>query len=315
MPVGRVDYLYLWPITFDEFVKAQSDKFLTDSWQELTLNPDLPVSQALHESILQLLKIYLFVGGMPGVVSAYLDRHDFTEVSKFQEDILTSFKDDFAKYARGRDLNLMQRLFLTLPLHVTKKIKYSRLNPDEKSTIIKSMLDLFSKARIITPVLHSSANGIPLRAQVDPKIFKLLFADTGLLSHSLGLTQPPLKSEIEGVLHEQFIGQELRARDSTHDSELFYWVREKKHGNAEIDYLIQNNEQILPIEVKSGKAGSMRSMHQFMHEKKINIALRFDKNRSSQHNVSVTVQNGHETSQVNYLLRSYPLYLAAQASF
>lgn len=324
IPVGRVQYAYMWPLTFKEFLLAQKKEYLVtllDQWDESNKSNKSDDSKKIlhydsfpnmaHQQFMEELKNYFFVGGMPEVVANFVEHKDAQQVIDIQNDLLQSIHDDFGKYAGGKDLALMQRIFKSLPAQIGKKIKYSNITRDEKSATVKNIINLFIKARIIHPIYHSDANGIPLDAQIDPSRYKIIFGDIGLFSRMLGLTHPPSKTVIEGPLAEQFVGQQLKSRFTRQEQEIFYWIRESKSGNAELDFLIQDDTNIIPIEVKSGKSGTLRSLHQFVHDKKVTKAIRFDQKTPSVQDVNVKIKAfATDISQVSYHLQSLPLYLA-----
>lgn len=171
-------------------------------------------------------------------------------------------------------------------------------------------------AKIIHLIYHCHANGLPLRAEIDHKIFKVNFLDIGLqcaalkLNHLDVIKGPDWAWINRGSLAEQFIGQALlKLTPSYYAPELFYWTREKSQSSAELDYIWQHKNIIIPIEVKAGKTGRLKSLHYFMQEKKWSFAVRFNADMPSLLEESITLPNqGH----VNYRLLSLPFYLAEQ---
>ena len=305
VPVGRVEYSYMWPFTFEEFLMASKEEVAMD----LLVRPDLQkIGNKSHEKLMKLLKTYFFVGGMPKSISTFLITKDLSEVVLALEDILTSVFDDFGKYSKGRSLALMQKIFKSSSLQVTKKVKFVNFDSMEKAQVVKTILQQFFKARLLHPIYHSDANGIPIQAQIDEKIIKIIFCDIGLLCRMLKLESIPNQTVIEGVLAEQFIGQELVAGHHRKDRELYYWLRQKKVNNAELDYIVQKNTSILPIEVKSGHAGKLCSLHQFVHAKKLKQAFRFYQGKPSMDFIDTNIIVKSKTQKVKYQLNSYPLY-------
>ncbi|MCA9439734.1 MAG: DUF4143 domain-containing protein, partial [Candidatus Omnitrophica bacterium] len=181
---------------------------------------------------------------------------------------------------------------------------------------LSDALKQLEKARVLHRVFHSSGNGVPLGAEADDSDFKALFLDIGLVSTSLGLDLVSISSMEdllmvnEGALAEQFIGQHLLYRGPTYRRpELFYWNREKPGSSAEVDYLISVGTQVVPVEVKSGKSGRLRSLQVFVSEKKVPLAVRFNTKPPKLSRLKTSVAGMEETS---YLLLSLPLYLVGQ---
>ena len=308
MPVGRIEYLHLGPMGFREFAE-EVNPYLGERL-------DLPFIRskegaAVHPEMMRLLKTYLVVGGMPESVLRYKESHSVRDASDVQEQILSTYIDDFAKYAGGRDLAEMQAIFRRIPAHVGEKVKFVNFSRDMKSRDVKSALSLFAKARVISAVFNTGANGVPLGAEEDRDVWKPLFLDVGLMNHANGLGEAELAalSDAElvnkGAVAEQFVGQHLlfRRGEGVMPS-LHYWLREGASGNAEVDYVIEDGASVLPVEVKSGKSGSLRALRQMMKDKGLRRAVRFDASPASVQDV--TMDGG-----AHYELETLPLYAAA----
>ncbi|OVE78798.1 AAA+ family ATPase, partial [bacterium I07] len=193
------------------------------------------------------------------------------------------------------------------------------ISRDDKARELKAAIDLLVKAGLISPVHHSSCSGIPLNAQADPSKFKLLFLDVGLVNRICGLDWLAIRSMDErklineGSMAEQFIGQQLLYLHNGQEApKLFYWLRERKTSNAEVDYVISRGDTIFPVEVKAGKSGSLKSILQFSHDKKTQIAIRFDLNLPSIQNISHKIQQDKQAVKVRITLISLPLYMVGQ---
>lgn len=269
MPVGRVESLELYPLTFFEFLDAVGREELSRYIEQLPLGK--AVSAVAHRELLLQLKKYFYVGGMPGVVSAYVQSSSLPEASKVHEQILTVYEDDFAKYAERADWQALRLVFQRTPAFVgDTRVKYSRFDREIRSGKIKRALLLLSTARIISKVQVVHSPKPPLKAHAKPDFFKLIFLDIGLMQSSLGVDwqRIPFNQELttlfDGALAEQFVGQELRAHGQ--EKELYYWERNKHGSDAEVDYLIQSGEGIIPIEVKSGAKGTFKSLQRYVDE-------------------------------------------------
>lgn len=314
VPVGRVEYLHLEPISFENFLHALGEEALLKWIQSVTLSDNVPLP--IHLKCFEFIKLYWLVGGMPEVVASFIENRDFQKISKIKQDILISYEDDFYKYGRVQRLPQLRNCFSQIPNFMGQKIKYANLDPDVKSSYVKEAIHQLSLAKIIYPVYHTHANGIPLRAQINPKIFKVIFVDIGLLSTAVGLTELSILNISDkdwinrGGLAEQFIGQTLLYSQLFYSKpELFYWVREKAQSSAEIDYVIQFESRTIPIEVKAGSSGRLKSLQYFIKEKQLPLGIRFNLDTPSllEQQVELPKQGPYQFS-----LLSLPLYLAGQ---
>ena len=316
MPVGRIEYYYLGPMTFKEFlyaVEPDLEKYIS----EYTLEKNFLVSA--HEKLKKRQQEYFFIGGMPEAVLAYKETSSFIEVSEIHRSIIDTYQDDFSKYAKHKELALMQKVFRYLPITLGKKIKYSNISAEHRAKEIKTAIDLLAKARICHKVHHSHCSGIPLFADISEKIYKLVFMDIGMVNHICGndwlYISSFMKNELinKGALAEQFIGQHLIAVKNQ-APQLCYWIREGKSANAEVDYVVSQGNLILPIEVKAGKSGSLKSLHQFVVQKKTGLAVRFDLNMPGLQKVKHVAASKHGNKTAVFQLLSLPLYMVEELS-
>ena len=316
MPVGRIEYLYLGPMTFEEFL-LEKDKKLLD--YVTNFNMKEPIPQTAHNRLLAKQREYLFIGGMPEAILRYSQTNQFNQVTSAQQSIIETYQDDFAKYARQNQLLRLRRVFNFVPTAIGEKVKYSKISGDDKARELKTSIDLLAKAGLIAPVHHSSCSGIPLNSQVDFTKYKLLFLDIGLANRVFGLEWTAISSlderklVNEGPIAEQFIGQHLLYRNGDQESpKLFYWLRERKTSNAEVDYVISRGNTIFPVEVKAGKSGTLKSMLQFAVDKKAQVGVRFDLNPPSVQQIHHLLQQDQQAKDVSMRLVSLPLYLVGQ---
>ena len=257
MPVGRVQSLYLKPLSFQEFLIASG----YDSMIAYLASVDFQsqINPAVQHKLQELLHQYFVIGGMPAVVNSFVEHHDWRQCQIIQSSLLSTYYDDFAKYARTSKHRYLQRMLEQAPSMVGQHFRYASVDPDMQSRDLKQALDDLTYAGVIYKVHQSSASGLPLAAQIKEKKFKLLFLDIGLVKASQMLDiellqQKDLLLVNRGMLAEQFVGQELLAyADPYLPIKLHYWEREKKGSEAEIDYVININDRILPIEVKLEK--------------------------------------------------------------
>lgn len=312
MPVGRIEFAYMFPLSYGEFVRATEGDGLADLW--LTLSPKNPSSSTVHNRLLRALRSYYFVGGMPEVVARYREDLSFAEAEKTQSSILQTFESDFLKYGKDHQRDLLRRVFRQLPGQIGKKLKYANLSADHRSTQVKSVIELLQLAGVCHLIHRSAGNGVPLGAEADENHFKAIFLDIGLVHHLLGLRSnqlSPLKEDfdlttiMEGAMAEQFVGQELLVTHEHHEKkQLYYWHREARNSNAEIDYLESWGEEVIPCEVKAGRGSTLRSLHVFLREKKSTTAFRFWSDGFYRTPLPIGVQNK--------TLLSFPLYSAGQ---
>ncbi len=268
LPVGRIQFLHLYPLSFNEFLTAlgRDDlrRYIAEKQNEMTL----------HEKLLDLLKTYMWLGGLPEVVNQWLNTGDPRICQSIQDDIIETYMQDFHKYAKDRQIPYVSMLFERIPLLVGKKFKFSNIDPDIKSGVLKESLSLLQKAGIVYYCYHSAAQGQPLGSMIDIKKFKVFLFDIGITQRLMGLDikewlLKPVKLNNIGAIAEQLVAQELMAYSSAHKhAQLYYWHRESKNSNAEVDFVIIKNGEIISIEVKSASQGALRSMHLFLENHK-----------------------------------------------
>lgn len=239
MPVGRIQYLHMGPMTFTEFLDAVGEEKLASFIMHYT--PDQKIGEIVHNRLSSLLRSYYYIGGMPEAIAVFADSH---------------------------------------------------------------------------------CSGLPLQADLEEKVYKTLFLDVGLMNAVCGLNwhivsqMDDIKLINEGAIAEQFIGQHLQhlLADSP-NRDLTYWLREGRSSNAELDFVIGIAGSIIPIEVKAGPTGKLKSLHQFMGQKKAPFAIRFDSSLPSVHQIKTVINIGKERKDVNYPLISLPLYLIERLEF
>ncbi|MCF0262079.1 MAG: ATP-binding protein [Sphaerochaetaceae bacterium] len=310
LPVGRVTYMYLHPFSFIEFLWAVGEQKLASYLEDVRINLEMP--EAIHNRCIELFRLYCIVGGMPDSINEWVQSKNLSSCIKIQKDIVVSYRDDFNKYRKGVAPDVMRNTMDSIPYQMGHNFVYSTVNREEKYQTIKNALDKLSKAGICKRIYHSSGNGIPLGAEKNDRIFKALFLDCGLALSILGLLPISIEQleniiwSDKGAFAEQVSGQLLYSKHSIDDDDLFFW-QQTGSGNGEIDYLIQKDNEVLPVEVKSGVAGSMKSLHSFMESKKLKTAIRLDLNKPSIQEVSVKTNQG---KAVSYKLISLPLYMA-----
>lgn len=314
MPVGRVEYLHLGPMTFKEFLLATGDEMLLSYMEDFQLSRPLP--QTAHQKLLQRQRQYLYVGGMPESILTFCESGSLIGTRDIHRSIIQTYQDDFAKYSQLQILDRIHTVFNAIPRIIGDKVKYSNISREDRAKNLKQAIDLLIKARLLLPAYHSNCSGIPIKSGINAKFYKLYFLDIGLLnylnalewSHISALDERSLLNE--GVLAEQFIAQHLAYRfKGLEPPELIYWVREGKTGNAEVDFVTSAGKTIVPLEVKAGKSGSLKSLQQFTVDKRATLTCRFDLNPPSVQDLSYRTKQKRHVQTVNYKLVSLPLYL------
>lgn len=277
--VGRVRSVFMYPLSFHEFLGAVNEVKLVELIQKSTA--EKPIQPILHDKLKRYIKKYAIIGGMPQAVRSYVANGDLLKVQRILDDLLISIQADFVKYKKQIPPQSIQAVFNSVVQQVGTKFKFTNDHTSLSNTVIKQVLHLLEMAGLVYPVVHSSSNGIPLGAEINPKKMKMLIFDTGIYQRILGLDIAALllQNDIDvvnkGNIAELFVGLELLKYSSCYQkTALYYWHREAKNSQAEIDYVLQVQDQIIPLEVKSGTKGAMQSLHLFLAEKKAKYGFR-----------------------------------------
>lgn len=271
MPVGRVQSLYLYPLSYLEYLMASESEENLHYLMQVTLDTAIP--EPIHTKMLETVREYMLVGGMPEVVKFHLETRDYLTNAKLQGTLLDNYKNDFGKYGIRLNLRLLQEVFSKIPGIVGQQCKYHRLAVHAQSRDIKPLLQALHDSGLVYPIHATHASGLPMALGQSDKKFKLLFLDVGLLQHAQGITSDLILNKAPNLLHtgmlaEQFVGQELIAYAPSYEAvSIFYWERDKIGSQAEVDYLMQQGRHIIPVEVKAGNTGRLKSLRMFMQEK------------------------------------------------
>ena len=277
--VGRIRSMFMYPFSFEEFLFASGK----EPWIHAirNANPQNPVFEGLHSQLINQLHIFNLIGGMPAVVSEFVKNQDFLQCQELLNDILVSFRNDFAKYKKQVPAIRINEIFESVAKQAEGKFIYERAAVQSSNRQVKDALELLVMAGLVYPVTHTAANGIPLGAEINPKIQRMFLFDTGLFQRILNLNISDIllsndfKTINRGALAEIFVALEITKASSCYSPvSLYYWQREKSQSTAQIDFLIQKHYQIIPIEVKSGTQGAMQSLRLFMKEKEISKGIR-----------------------------------------
>ena len=313
MPVGRVEYLYLGPMTFFEFLAALKEETLLETCK---FKSESEISQDMFNRLIERYREFLFIGGMPEAVLTYSETKSGLAVERIHRSIIETYIEDFSKYKKRVNTEHLELVFNYISTHIGQKIKYSNISREYQSRELKKAFHLLIKAGVILPVYHSSCSGIPLKAGIDTNIVKPYFLDVGLMNYQYGLSWNDFTSLKPQDLFnisaasEQFAAQHLMYGSCQEKKpELYYWLREKKSTNAEVDFVITVAGCIWPIEIKSGKIGTLKSLHQFLYQKKLGKAVRFNIDKSSSVKADTSVKNGAMIDYITFELLSFPIFL------
>ena len=277
--VGRIRSLYMSPFSFDEFLLAQRLDLQIEA--KKTASAETPLIAPLHTRMVEQLRSFLLVGGMPAAVAEWVESGSYAEVNRIHNDILDTYQDDFSKYKKRVSPDLLRNVLRNVALQAGKKFVYAQVSHDIHSANIKDAISLLTLAGLISPVTHTAGNGVPLGAEENANYRKYLFIDTGLMLTMLGTSAADILLSTEtdlvnkGSLAEIFAGLELmKYSDCFVKSSMYYWQHQSKNGNAEVDYLLAKNGRVLPVEVKANSRGSMQSLYLFMRKRHLANAVR-----------------------------------------
>jgi hypothetical protein len=276
--VGRISSLFMYPVSFFEFLDATGNDKLRKAIQKADFND--PLSLPLHNKSMKLLRTYMIIGGLPEALDNYIQTGDALNSQKIIDELILTFRDDFAKYKTKTSTENIDVTFNSIAFQAGSKFIYNAVG-DGSTSGFPIALDLLNKAGLATKVFHSSSRGIPLKAQIKLNKFKLIPFDTGMYQRLLGLDIPSFITAEDtdlvnkGALAEIYTGLMLLQTFPSHiKPDIFYWQREKRGSNAEVDYVMEHNGKIFPIEVKASSRGSMQSMQLFLKERGFETGIR-----------------------------------------
>jgi len=312
MPVGRIAFQQIEPMGFPEYLLAHGQERLLAPIAAWRPGGEFPA--AAHEQAMRWFHRFAMVGGMPAVVAADVAGREPRQVRELQKDLVAAYRADFSKYSGRMDKDILDAVLKAVVASLGRKFVHSHVREGVKQHQARHALDLLSMAQLVHQVRYTAANGLPLGAEVKGTFRKAVTADIAVV-HAL-LDTPAAQSfpewdllapALRGQITDQLAAAQLRLTDSGAGDgpELYYWQREGGRP-GEIDYLMQMLGRIIPIELKSGAAGSMKSLHQFMFERHLALAVRADTNSPSVMNVDIKTTQG---DGVRYRLISVPIYM------
>ncbi|GHU61984.1 ATPase [Spirochaetia bacterium] len=272
-PVGKVETLHLYPLSFAEFLDAVGET----RYQMALEQGDFHRFYVLEDDLIRLLKRYYFVGGMPAAVLAYSEGQDLKEVRRIQTDIIGNYEKDFSKHINAPNIPKLGMIWNSIPAQLAREKKqfiYHDMKPGARASAFEDALYWLEKVGLVYRVNRISLPSLPLAGYQDGA-FKLYMADVGLLSAKTGLTiqnladpDPEVFNRFRGALTEQYVIQELKAAESSmgalESPQVFYWANDRKKGIAEVDFVIQYNGEIIPIEAKAAVNLKAKSLKTYM---------------------------------------------------
>lgn len=310
-PVGRVTFRTLRPLSFAEFLDATGKDVLASRLRNGLTSAD-GIAPALHDQALGLLRDYLWVGGMPEAVVRWADTASVAAVRQVHSDLAQALAEDVQKYGRG-DVAEIEAAFANLKHHYGLRFRYDGFAPGYRTRPMKVAIGKLEGAMLITRVQPTSSLRLPL--EVRPRMApKLLPLDVGLAGYAMGagvqdLRALPIDRLFDGRLAEMFAGQQLLTSFDDATQPLCFWVTESPSGNAETDYLLPGPAGPVPVEVKAGAAGALKSLHQFLRRAGLDFAIRLGRGGLADESLAVSTPEG----TLCYRLLSLPLYLAEEA--
>lgn len=284
--VGRIRSLFMYPFSFSEFLCANGNEAWNDAVDAADF--DHPLIEPVHNALVEQYRIFTVVGGMPASVLAWVESHDFEKCAAELEDIQQSYYEDFGKYYKKINPDLLRYTLKSVIAQRGAKFAYSKVAGGFRPQKIRQALGMLSDAGLIKEVKMTSANGLPLGAEINDKFSRYIYLDTGLMLRVLQLDFGASEELVElaitgstanlvnkGSIAESITGWELvKASNSKFKSDLFYWENISRGATAEVDYVTAKDMSVLPIEVKSGISGKMKSLRQFMGVKHLDVGIR-----------------------------------------
>lgn len=295
--VGRIESLFMYPLSFDEFLMATGEDMLCEIKEKADIT--IGLDMVFHNKLLNYLRQFLLTGGLPEVVSAFIETKDLIQSQRVLDSLITGLNDDFAKYKKRVPVLRIRDVFESVVHQSGGKFILSKVGGNYNFEQLKEAVQLLEMAGLIHKVTHTAANGLPLGAQTNPQKVKIVLFDHGMFQRILGLelSKKLLLENYDfinkGSIAEQFVGMELvKYGSNSKMGRLHYWHREKRGSSAEVDYIIQKDNKIVPVEVKSGSIGKMQSLWLFLKEKQID------------HGVRISLENFNQYGNI----KVFPLY-------
>jgi predicted AAA+ superfamily ATPase len=304
-PVGRVNMLYMFPINFPEFLSAIKK---TSAMEELNT---VPIREVAHKTLLDLFNRYAIIGGMPEVVRKYVETNNIADLPSIYESIWETYKEDVVKYAANNsEARIIRHIMSTAHLGLDARIKFQNFgNSNYRSREVGEAFRNLDDAKVIQLIYPTTETSPPILQDLK-KSPRLQFMDTGLINHELNvqaemLAMEDLNNAYKGAVIPHLVAQELMSLNTTKSVKPIFWVREKNQSSAEVDLVVQFNKMVIPIEIKSGKEGKLKSLHQFIEGAPHPYAVRMYAGKFS-------IEEHSTRSGKKYFLMNIPYYLSTK---
>lgn len=304
-PVGRIEFLYLYPLNFAEYLEAIEHEVGAEQLQKIPVNP------IAHQTLLELFNSYTISGGMPEAIKVYLQNRSLADLQRIYESIWGTYKNDVEKYtSNDTERKVIKHIINTAPLYVDQRIKFQNFgNSNYKSREVGEAMRNLNDAKIIRLIYPTTDVGVPAKPDLR-KSPRLQFLDTGILNYSLGIQGQmlgieDLSSAFKGAIIPHIITQELISLDTFNDNKPNFWVRDKKQASSELDLVFTYRDKLIPIEIKSGSSGSLKSLHQFIEQTNHPYAVRIYAGK-------FRIEKNITPKGTPYILMNLPYYLGTK---
>ncbi|MEN8228827.1 MAG: AAA family ATPase [Bacteroidota bacterium] len=304
-PVGRVEYLHMHPLDFREYLEAIEHHTALNQFDKI------PYDSFAHKTMLDLFNQYAIIGGMPEVVSHFIDKGSLTVLPNVYESIWGTYRNDVEKYAANEtERKVIKHIMSTAHLYVDQRIKFQNFGQSNyRSREVGEAFRTLNDARVIQLIYPTTDVEIPVKPDLR-KSPRLQFLDTGLINNELGiqaemLALADLNNSYKGAIVPHIITQELISLNTLNNKMPHFWIREKKQASSEVDLVYTHREKVIPIEIKSGSEGTLRSLHQFIERSNHPYAVRI---YSGEFNVVKAKTPGGTP----YLLMNLPYFLGTK---
>ena len=304
-PVGRVEFLYLFPLNFKEYLSATGNKMILEQLE------NVPIKPVAHPILLKLFNQYAIIGGMPEVVKTYINTQSISNLPRVYESIWETYKGDVEKYTTNTtERNVIKHIMSTAYLYLDQRIKFQNFgNSNYRSREVGEAMRNLDAAKIIQLIYPTTQVEVPIIPDFK-KSPRLQFLDTGIVNHTLGIQAEllgltDLSNSYKGAIIPHLVTQELQSLNSFINTKPNFWVREKSQSTAEVDLVIQHQGKIIPIEIKSGSEGTLKSLHQFIERTNHPFAVRV-------YAGEFLIEQQNTPNGVPYLLMNLPYYIVTK---
>ena len=301
-PVGRVEFLYLYPLNFGEYLQAIKH---TTAFKQLT---NVPINPVAHKTLLGLFHRYAIIGGMPEVVKRDIGDGNLANLPKVYESIWATYKEDVEKYtSNSTERRVIRHIMDTAPLNIDQRIKFQNFgNSNYRSREVGEAMRNLDAAKIIQLIYPTTDIEPPIKPDIK-KSPRLQFLDTGLINYTLGiqaqlLGMDDLSNAFKGAMIPHLITQELISLNTISNTKPHFWIREKRQSSSEVDLVYPYGDKIIPIEIKSGATGTLKSLHQFMERAGHPYAIRM-------YAGEFKIENAVTADGTPFILMNLPYYL------